>query len=97
MATSLPDSDTARNLALEHTRSAFFLAPTGETFHNVTVTGGRTRAQGPLALKRELNEVQQKVDAAAAELASNRHEDRRTAAPDLRAQPLTRRQITRAP
>ena len=64
-----PDSDTARSLALQYPQ-AFFLAPSGETFHNVTVTGGRTRAQGPLALKRELNEVQQKVDAAAAELAA---------------------------
>jgi chromosome segregation protein len=64
-----PDADTARSLALEHPH-AYFLAPTGETFHNVTVTGGRTRAQGPLALKRELNELQQKVDATAAELAA---------------------------
>jgi chromosome segregation protein len=70
-----PDPETARKLALEHPR-AFFLAPTGEIFQNVTVTGGRTRAQGPLALKRELNEVQQKVDATAAELAAT---DTRTA------------------
>jgi chromosome segregation protein len=64
-----PDADTARSLALDYPH-AFFLAPNGEVFHNVTVTGGRTREQGPLALKRELNEVQQKVDAAAAELAA---------------------------
>jgi chromosome segregation protein len=64
-----PDTETARRMAIEHPQ-AFFLAPNGEMFHNVTVTGGRTRAQGPLALKRELNEVQQKVDAAAAELAA---------------------------
>jgi chromosome segregation protein len=70
-----PDPETARKLALEHPR-AFFLAPTGEIFQNVTVTGGRTRAQGPLALKRELNEVQQKADATAAELAAT---DTRTA------------------
>jgi chromosome segregation protein len=70
-----PDPESARKLALEHPR-AFFLAPTGEIFQNVTVTGGRTRAQGPLALKRELNEVQQKVDATAAELAAT---DTRTA------------------
>ncbi len=70
-----PDAESARTLALQYPQ-AFFLAPTGETFHNVTVTGGRTRAQGPLALKRELNEVQQKVDAAAAELAAT---DTRTA------------------
>ena len=63
-----PDSYTARTLALSNPH-AFFLSPTGETFHNVTVTGGRPRAQGPLALKRELTEVQQKVDEAQATLA----------------------------
>ena len=63
------DAESARAMALEYPQ-AFFLAPNGETFQNVTVTGGRTRAQGPLALKRELNEVQQKVDTTAAELAA---------------------------
>jgi chromosome segregation protein len=63
-----PDSYTARSLALSNPH-AFFLAPSGETFHNVTVTGGRPRAQGPLALKRELTEVQQKVEKAEQELA----------------------------
>ncbi len=56
-----PDSYTARSLALSNPH-AFFLSPGGETFHNVTVTGGRPRAQGPLALKRELSEVQQRID-----------------------------------
>jgi chromosome segregation protein len=63
-----PDSYTARTLALSNPH-AFFLSPTGETFHNVTVTGGRPRAQGPLALKRELNEVQHKVEQTEQELA----------------------------
>jgi chromosome segregation protein len=63
-----PDSYTARSLALSNPH-AFFLSPSGETFHNVTVTGGRPRAQGPLALKRELGEVQQKIDQAEQELA----------------------------
>ncbi|MEO7029666.1 MAG: chromosome segregation protein SMC [Acidobacteriaceae bacterium] len=54
------DSESARSLATEHPQ-AFFLSPTGETFHNVTVTGGRTREQGPLALKRELGEIQKKI------------------------------------
>jgi chromosome segregation protein len=63
-----PDSYTARSLALSNPH-AFFLAPSGETFHNVTVTGGRPRAQGPLALKRELAEVQQKVEKAEQDLA----------------------------
>jgi chromosome segregation protein len=70
-----PDSYTARSLALSNPQ-AFFLAPSGETFHNVTVTGGRPRAQGPLALKRELVEVQQKVEKAEQELAQT---DLRTA------------------
>jgi len=46
----------ARNLALENP-DAFFLAQTGECFHNVTVTGGKQRAEGPLSMKRELREV----------------------------------------
>jgi chromosome segregation protein len=62
-----PDSYTARSLALSNPH-AFFLAPSGETFHNVTVTGGRPRAQGPLALKRELTEVQKSVEKAEQEL-----------------------------
>jgi chromosome segregation protein len=63
-----PDSYTARTLALSNPQ-AFFLSPSGETFHNVTVTGGRARSQGPLALKRELTEVQQKLQTAEQELA----------------------------
>jgi chromosome segregation protein len=62
-----PDSATARTLAEQYPQ-AFFLAPTGETFHNVTVTGGKPREQGPLALKRELGEVQQKIAGVEAEL-----------------------------
>jgi chromosome segregation protein len=54
------DSDTARTLALANP-SAFFLAPSGECFHNVTVTGGKPGAEGPLALKRELRDTQQKL------------------------------------
>ncbi len=62
-----PDSATARTLALQHPE-AYFLSPTGETFHHLTVTGGRPSAQGPLALKRELSDVQQKVEKAEREL-----------------------------
>jgi chromosome segregation protein len=65
-----PDDSTARSLALSNPQS-FFLSPTGETFHNVTVTGGRQREQGPLALKRELAEVQSKLEAIEAELSQN--------------------------
>ncbi len=65
-----PDTDTARRLALEYPQ-AFFLSPTGETFHNVTVTGGKPREQGPLALKRELAELQTKLAGVESELAQN--------------------------
>jgi chromosome segregation protein len=52
----VPDPNFARALALENPH-AFFLAQSGECFHNVTVTGGKQRAEGPLSLKRELREV----------------------------------------
>jgi chromosome segregation protein len=51
-----PDSNIARNLALENP-DAYFLASNGEVFHNVTVTGGKQRTEGPLSLKRELRDV----------------------------------------
>jgi chromosome segregation protein len=51
-----PDSTIARNLALENP-DAYFLSSNGECFHNVTVTGGKQRSEGPLSLKRELREV----------------------------------------
>jgi chromosome segregation protein len=51
-----PDAIIARNLALENP-DAYFLSSTGECFHNVTVTGGKQRTEGPLSLKRELREV----------------------------------------
>lgn len=51
-----PDSGVARNLALENP-DAYFLSGTGECFHNVTVTGGKQRKEGPLSLKRELRDV----------------------------------------
>ena len=54
----VPDSEVGRSLALENPE-AFFLAPNGECFHNVTVTGGKPSVEGPLALKRELRSAQQ--------------------------------------
>jgi chromosome segregation protein len=56
-----PDAEIARSLALENP-DAFFLAPSGECFHNVTVTSGKPRAEGPLALKRELRETQTRLE-----------------------------------
>ena len=46
----------ARELALE-ILTLSILAPNGETFHNVTVTGGKQRNEGPLSMKRELRDV----------------------------------------
>ncbi|MBV8206263.1 MAG: chromosome segregation protein SMC [Acidobacteria bacterium] len=56
-----PDAAIARELALDSPDS-FFLAPSGECFHNVTVTGGRQRAEGPLSMKRELRDLMRQVD-----------------------------------
>ena len=52
----VPESGVARGLALENP-DAFFLSQAGECFHNVTVTGGKQRAEGPLSMKRELRDV----------------------------------------
>ena len=52
----VPDPALARDLALENPQ-AFFLSQSGECFHNVTVTGGKQRSEGPLSMKRELREV----------------------------------------
>ena len=62
-----PDSGVARSLALENP-DGFFLAPSGECFHNVTVTGGKPHAEGPLALKRELRESQIELESVTAEI-----------------------------
>ena len=50
------DPIVARDLALSSTDS-FFLSQTGECFHNVTVTGGKQRSEGPLSMKRDLRDV----------------------------------------
>jgi chromosome segregation protein len=52
----VPDPNVGRELALQNP-DAFFLSQSGECFHNVTVTGGKQRSEGPLAMKRELREV----------------------------------------
>jgi chromosome segregation protein len=57
----VPGSDVARNLALENP-DAFFLSQAGECFHNVTVTGGKQRSEGPLSMKRELREVMRQLE-----------------------------------
>ena len=50
------DSAEAQKMAAEY-RHAFFLTLEGECFHNGTVTGGKPASEGPLALKRELREI----------------------------------------
>jgi chromosome segregation protein len=52
----VPDPQLGRELALENP-DAFFLSQSGECFHNVTVTGGKQRSEGPLSMKRELRDV----------------------------------------
>ncbi|MGA9353200.1 MAG: chromosome segregation protein SMC [Terriglobales bacterium] len=52
----VPDAAVGRNLALS-SPDAFFLSQSGECFHNVTVTGGKQRSEGPLSMKRELRDV----------------------------------------
>ena len=57
----VPDPAIARDLALS-SPDAFFLSQSGECFHNVTVTGGKQRSEGPLSMKRELREVLRLLD-----------------------------------
>ena len=54
-------AEAARALA-ERYPQGYFLAPTGECFHNATVSGGKPAAEGPLAVKRELRETQKKLE-----------------------------------
>jgi chromosome segregation protein len=53
-------AEQARQLTGRYTH-AFFLTPEGECFHNATVTGGKPASEGPLALKRELREAQNRL------------------------------------
>ena len=57
----VPDPAVARDLALS-SPDAFFLSQSGECFHNVTVTGGKQRSEGPLSMKRELRDVLRLLD-----------------------------------
>jgi chromosome segregation protein len=62
-----PDSETACALASRYPHG-YFLAPSGEWFHNATVSGGKPAAEGPLAVKRELREAQKKLEKVESEL-----------------------------
>ncbi len=61
------DAGLAHRLAGEHP-NAWFLTPQGETFHNATVTGGKPASEGPLALKRDLREAEQRLNQIEVEL-----------------------------
>jgi chromosome segregation protein len=50
----------AQRLALRYLH-AYFLTPEGECFHRSTVTGGKPASEGPLALKRELRETENRL------------------------------------
>ena len=58
----------AQRLALRYTY-AYFLTPEGECFHSSTVTGGKPASEGPLALKRELREIEGRLSRLETELA----------------------------
>jgi chromosome segregation protein len=58
----VPESGVARGLALESPDAFFLSHQSGECFHNVTVTGGKQRAEGPLSMKRELREVLRQLE-----------------------------------
>ena len=63
----VPDAETGRALALENP-AAFYLALSGECFHNLTVTGGKKLDEGPLQMKRDLRHVQHQIDELTARL-----------------------------
>src|SRR5450759_3568417 len=57
----VPDAGVGRELALS-SPDAFFLSQSGECFHNVTVTGGKQRSEGPLSMKRDLRDVVRQLE-----------------------------------
>jgi chromosome segregation protein len=50
------DREAARRLALQRP-DCYFLTPEGVSYHGLAVTGGKKTGAGPLALKRELKEL----------------------------------------
>ncbi len=62
------DPAEAMRLASRHMHG-FFLTLEGECFHNATVTGGKPASEGPLALKRELRDAENRLDKVASALA----------------------------
>ncbi len=56
------DRPTAQRYAVEHPE-AFFLLPDGVSYHGHAISGGKKKASGPLALKRELRELSKEAAA----------------------------------
>ncbi len=52
--------EAAQRLASQYAYG-YFLTPEGECFHNATVTGGKPASEGPLALKRDLRETENRL------------------------------------
>jgi chromosome segregation protein len=69
----VPESGLGRELALENPAAFFLSAQSGECFHNVTVTGGKQRAEGPLSMKRELRDVLRSLSDIEASLRTEEH------------------------
>jgi chromosome segregation protein len=55
------DRESARQLAVQYPDS-YFLTPDGISYHGVAVSGGKKTGSGPLALKRELRELNEFVN-----------------------------------
>ena len=64
-----PEAEQARTLAEQHPH-LFFLLPDGRCYHGQTLSGGRKKASGPLALKRELRQVTTDLQAREQKLAA---------------------------
>ena len=56
------DRPTAQRYAVENPE-AFFLLPDGVSYHGHAISGGKKKASGPLALKRELRELSKEAAA----------------------------------
>ena len=65
------DEAAARRLSVRYP-DLYFLLPNGVCYRGHTMSGGRKRNAGPLALKRELRELRPKLSALEASFAANR-------------------------
>ncbi len=65
------DESAARRLSVRYP-DLYFLLPNGSCYRGHTMSGGRKRSAGPLALKRELREIKPKLAAVETSFAQNR-------------------------